>query len=354
MNNICIAFPEYDYKYLFHRLTRLVDMGYVEVLKFNGNSRRNPNIYKVTSKTCSYHNNPKSYKVKNHSDEYIKRKLIENEFLSRLYKNYDESIYTEHHDKVDYLKTLGYKFELMPKKFKGTVTHIEECIIARNELKHEYINMDKDLIFVYTDDMYKSVESQIKDIINKYKEMIKDNEESTIETLVITEDQNRRNIYIKFLNKILSTEDDESGNKGDNLEFKLYYPNIEYVKLYLGYLSKYNMPRYLFLADKLKLQNLNEEQQIIKVRDYIKDFSMNYKPDLERLKTVTALKYDDFKAVIKSEIDNKNHEEIRHLFSSAFLIQVNPDILKLYQKIDIDNSTILRMNFNIITVEKST
>lgn len=317
----------YQYRNAVKRLQRLEEMNYINSFKLGSNSKRYPNIYKVGYKTASLFENRGSYKAKSHKEEYIKRMILLNTFFS---KNPSKYYLTEHAEKISYLIESGFNPENFPKKFSN-IPHIEEILEMKNENK--YIG------FYYIDNVYISVESQIKELLKKYDTMILNH---SVKFNIIVEDENRQGIFIEFINRKLADNSDYS------VSFSPEKGKIkkEFVKLYLAFLTKYQPEIYLKLEKKYNLSGLKEEDIVFKVQKGLEN--INYNPNKDIIKLVYILNdVDEFKNLIKIELENNNFKYVNELFLSSFTIQLYPEFIEILNQGMIKKSEIIKFNFSI-------
>lgn len=165
---------------------------YLKKVNASTRSSRDKMIYQVTRKTCALFNNPDSYFRKKHKKEYIARSLLKNRYFS-VNKNLKTNIIFSHDDKLEYIYEIGFKQEMLPRKYIGKdyIYTIEDSLL---------IDDDDNITVIYFDKESVTVKRQVTTLFSNYSRMIA-SKTRPIFIRVITTNKFREHEFIKEMRK---------------------------------------------------------------------------------------------------------------------------------------------------------
>lgn len=340
METVQTAFPGESYNALYKRIKALVDKEYLYVFKIGGAGNSTPNVYKVTKRTTHFFGIIGSYKVKDHKEEYVIKKLIESKFVGQIFNTLSSNLLTEHHDKMEALRSFGYEDDHIPKAIGNLIYHIEEMILV-NDGSVNWLE-GHEFAFVIADDIYKSIDAQIKAITKKYQALAT---HRPCKYVFVTDDPRREKLITEHISRILIGQPLNT----DNIEpMNRKNPNLDYVKLYLEYLSKNRQIQYKDLIKRLDAFEKSSNDIIVDASAYIKKNVITHTAKKEIVELVASLKFEEFISLIKKAHLEKP-EMVKEYFLTAFLIQVAPDISKITTS-ELKKEIVEKFNFSCLKV----
>lgn len=206
-----------SYKSAYNLLNRFCDYGYLKKQNFYCDNRNKMQVYQVTKKACRRFGNPESHFRKSHTDTYIVRALMKQQFFFEICRLFENEIIAEHKDRLNILcNETGYTEDDLPYKVnnKTKMVHVEEYLLdlRNNNGKELFCPASKTILFdknykgliaIYIDKSHVNPYAQISTLSQRYKNIINKNL-GRINFLIITDTDRRENIYKSILEKNFS------------------------------------------------------------------------------------------------------------------------------------------------------
>jgi hypothetical protein len=305
LKHLQLIYTGISHSVLYRTMNKLEEMKYLNSKRLKTSSKIESITYQVTFPTCKLFNNPNSYFRKKHQEEYIYRALIKSYFLCSIHNRLSSRILTDNDDKINHFKKGNFSYELFPRKYNGKdyFIHFEETVIDFTEHQGSsiqykdtllYDDSDKQSVIIFFDEYYKQPNKQVIKLVNRYINMIKQSGDFTINFLIVVDDDNREEMYKKFINKFIT-----SHVKSDEISDTLlkYYRDI-----------------------LLKFKSVDDREEIIN-----KYNSGELKKEI--INHVSKIPFDKLDSYDKEIIDNINLKREQYIFEKI------QNIIKVYENV---------------------